>query len=79
MEYTLEWDCTYNKAKLNGALKEDQMKAFQYLATANLENQDHKLIFNDMDFNSKKPDPEAFYDQAKLAVKKYSSVSNLKY
>ena len=54
------------------------MKAFQYLATANLENQDHKLIFNDMDFNSKKPDPRALYDQAKLAVKKYSSVSNLK-
>ena len=33
VKYTMEWECTYNKAKLNGALKEDQMKAFQYLAT----------------------------------------------
>ena len=39
IEYTLEWECVYNKAKLNGALKEDQMKAFQYLATANCHSQ----------------------------------------
>ena len=69
IEYTLEWECVYNKAKTNGALKEGQLKAFQYLATCNMDNNDLKLIFNDMTFTSKDKDPEALFNQAKRAVK----------
>ena len=36
VEYTLEWECTYNMVKNRGALKEGQMKSAHNLATSHL-------------------------------------------